>query len=164
MRLQDLEIGKRYWLWESSEESRHHFFLRKNEDWTLELLEYTLIDTDTQNDDAWEQVDCYKCWKDAVYDWDTEDSFETFKDNMDVWDYTSCDDLYDCPDEVYSQLESQWFLNYGEYPDYYDKRDFDEGDILDLLNEDECNQELLNAIKVEYKMNTMNFIQPMPIR
>lgn len=166
MKLSELQPNKRYWLGQSSEESWHHLFLKKENDWKLKLVEYELVDSDTQSDDAWNEVDSYARWKEAVQDGDTEDSYETFRDNMDVWDYVSCSDMYDCPDDVYDQLEAGWYLSYGEYPNYYNTWDFEPDNILNLIDEAESNynRELLDAIKVEYKMNQITFIKPMPIR
>lgn len=166
MKLSELKTGRRYWLWQSSEESWHHLFLKKEEDGTLKLIEYELVDSDTQSEDAWNDFDSYARWKEAVMDGDTEDSYETFRDNIDIWDYVSCSDMYDCPDEVYDQLDGAWYLSYWEYPNYYNTFDFNPDNILDLIDEAEDNydEDLMNAIRAEYKMNQITFIKPMPIR
>lgn len=170
MKIENLYSGREYRLWESASESWHGFFIRKDDDWTLRLKEYQLVDEDTQREAAYDEVDLYEKWKEEVWNWDTEDWYDRWRDNVDIWDYFSASDYYDYSPDVYHEFSVRGYLNDWECPDYYNQREITEDNIEEILewirsdDEDYYDAELVDSLKSKYWLNKITFIQTLPIR
>lgn len=169
MKLENLYSGREYRLWESDAESRHAFFIRKKSDWSLEVLEYQLVDEQTQRDLAYNEVDLYEKWREKVWDWDTEDGYDTWREWEDVMDYFTPSDYYDYTPNVYSEFSARGYLNDWECPDYYNKWDVDAENVEEIIkwinkeDEDCYDAELVNDLRSKFGLNKITFIQTLPI-
>lgn len=159
----DMNVWDYLWLGRGEEESRHQFFIKKKWEDEYRIYEYSLVSQEDQDNDAWERVDLREKWISEVSNWDTEDSFNEWRDNVDIWDYINVSDMYDCPYTVEQQLDEQWFCRYWDYPDYYWDYELT-SDIFSRVSEEECNKEAMQELKKEFHLNEMTFIQTLPIR
>ena len=164
MKLAEMEKSKWYWLGQSIEESRHHYFLKQTEEWEYYVWVWDLIDTDAQRDDAYNSVDLLGEWREEVYNWNTEDSFESWSEDVDIRDYFSPESTYDCPTEVYRALNSHGYLINWEYPSYYDSFKINQ-DFAEDIEEWDSDTEFINDIKKELHLNEMVYLSDLkPIR
>ena len=161
--LEELQNNHYIWLGKDSGESRHHYFIFKDNEWKLSVKDYELISSETQDEDAWNYVDLYARWKDEVWDWNTEESFSEWKEGIDIWDYVSTWDMYDYPSDVYDELDDGGFLSYGECPNYYGTNELT-AEVLEWLDDQDFNEDLVSELKKMYHLNEMTFIQAEPIR
>ena len=164
--LKNFENAKYYLLGlDANDSSIVHFVTNRN--WDLMLFSYSLISNDEQRDTAYQEVDMYDEWKKAVADWDTEDSYSDWSDNQDIYDFFDPRNYYEFPSEVYHKCENAWYLNDGEYPDYYGQKEITEeniDDILEDIDETDRDQETYDMLISELGLGNMTFIKTEPIR
>ena len=168
MKLSELYEGRNYWLGEDKYDSWKVWFLRK--EWNdLKLVEYRIVDEDEQREAAYDEVDLYEKRKEEVWNWDTEDGYDRWRDNVDIWDYFSCREFYDYPSDVESKLSDLGYLNNGECPSYENSYFLDEDNAetnLDTIRDEEDyrDTELYDDLRAKFHLNEITFIKTEPIR
>lgn len=76
------------------------FFVFRNNQSELCLKWIQTIEDSDISDRMWEDFDDYEEWKDAVQRGDTEDSYDNRRQDIDIREYKSSGDYYDCPSDV----------------------------------------------------------------
>lgn len=78
----------------------------------IRVEKYIWTSDDDMNDRIWEDVDWKEKWRDAVRDWETEDSYESWIENLDIRDY-----LYEVYDTSWNQESRDYVLdlNWGDW-------------------------------------------------
>lgn len=74
----------------------------------IRVERYEWICDDDMSDRIWEDVDWKEMWRDAVRDWETEDSFNDWSEAIDVRDYL--DEVYD---SSWNQGSRDYVLEYN---------------------------------------------------
>ena len=158
-------LGKCWW---------DSFFIKKRWDEYLFKQIQTLDDIDMSNRMR-EDFDDHEAWVDAVRNGDTDESYETWRDWIDIRDKCSPWDYHSCPIEIVEILYELGFWedeNSDEYEWYYLDDYYTyiitRQNIEQLYNKidtnDTFNQKLWDDIEKKFWYNQIEFLAAEPIR
>lgn len=150
------------------------FFLKKTWSWELVLKRIEELDDSAISDRMWEWFDDYQARKDAVASWDTEDSYDNWRSDIDIWDYECSADYHDCPQEIVDILGEMefWGWEYADY-DWYYLDTYDTSSVTrqnleryyrNMNLSQEFNSALWADLTKEYHINELEFLACEDIR
>ena len=152
-----------------------YYFLMKQEDWFV-IKEIDTLDDSCISDRMWEDFDAHDAWVEAVRNGDTDDSYDSWQQDVDIWEEMNADDYYGCPSQVCYILSQMWLWRDSEYASDWRGNYLDSchtwtvnADILDNIyrrfNTDvEFNKELREELERKYCVHQMEFLAAEPIR
>lgn len=150
----------------------YYFVRRIGDDYIIKRV-ITLDDSD-MSERMRERFDAHDAWVDAVRNGDTDESYESRQNDIDIWEEEDCEDFHDCCQEIVDILHWLWLWSsdYSSsnwyYLDEFNTQTIDINMLDNLYNKldknDIFNEELWNDIEKTYWLHQIEFLAAEPIR
>lgn len=171
--LNELELGQAAFLWMNG--SDYYFLVKTGEDeYIIKEIE-TLEDSDI-SDRMREDFDDHEAWVNAVRNWDTDDSYDNWRQDIDIWEECDSSNYYECGQKFIEILYNLWMWSYdddacdhnGYYLDEYYTWTVST-QILETVysrfdRNQEFNQKLWSELENKYGVNQVQYLDCEDIR
>ena len=153
-----------------------YYFVKKL-GWEFILKRVITLDDSDMSDKMREDYDAHDAWVDAVRDWETDESYESWSSDIDIWEECDPDNYHDCDSEAIEILANLWLWG-DNYSSSYDWHYLDEdwtwtitAQNIDTIynrfetnNKEFFNQELRDDIESTMWVHQIEFLAAEPIR
>lgn len=158
-------VGRSWW---------DFFFIRKVWD-EYRFKEIETLDDTTMSDRMREDFDDHEAWVSAVRNWETDESYDDWRQDIDIRDECSPWDYHDCPTEIVEILYNLdfWGDEDSDECDWYYLDDYNTWTIsrtnMEMLynkidTNDFFNQKLWEDLEKKFWYNQVEFLAAEPIR
>lgn len=152
----------------------YYFVRRIWEDFIIHKI-ITLEDSDI-SDRMYDDFDDHEAWVNAVRNGDTDESYDSWRQDIDIFEECDAEDYYSCPETVVKILYDLWlwareddandhnWYYLDDYQTYTMNTDLIENTYRRLETSRVFNQKLWDDIEKKFGINQMEFLAAEPIR
>lgn len=143
-------------------------------DWEYIIKRVITLDDSDMSDRMREWFDAHDAWVDAVRNGDTDESYDSWQNDIDIWDEEDPDDYHVCHSEVVDILQSLglWGSPFSSYNGNYLDEDYTLTITNNNLDEiyrkldtnDIFNEQLWQDLERKYGLHQIEFLAAEPIR
>lgn len=149
------------------------YFVRKM-DWEYIIKRVATLDDTDMSDRMREWFDAHDAWVNAVRNGETDESYDSWQRDIDIWEEEDPSNYYECHTEIVDILHSLgiWDSNYSSSNGYYLDEDYTwtiTNNILDeiyrkLDTNDIFNESLWLDLEKKFGLHQIEFLAAEPIR
>jgi len=143
-------------------------------DWEYIIKRVATLDDTDMSERMREWFDAHDAWVDAVRNGDTDASYDSWQQDIDIWDEEDPDDYHECHTEVVDILHNLglWDSEYSSSNGYYLDEDYTWTITNNNLDEiyrkldtnDIFNEQLWQDLERKYGLHQIEFLAAEPIR
>ena len=149
------------------------YFVRKM-DWEYIIKRVVTLDDSDMSDRMREWFDAHDAWVDAVRNGDTDESYDSWQQDIDIRDEEDPDNYHECHNEIVDILQNLglWGSPYSSYNGNYLDEDYTRTITNNNLDEiyrrldtnDIFNEQLWLDLEKKYGLHQIEFLAAEPIR
>lgn len=152
------------------------FYFIRNIDWNYLIKCVQKLEDSDISDRMYADFDDHEAWVNAVRNGDTDESYDSWRQDIDIWEECDAEDYYSCPTKVVNILYELWLWpeeNHASDGDWYYLDEYSSTtintdtleNIYRRLNPDwKFNQSLRDDLEQKYLVNQVEFLAAEPIR
>jgi len=143
-------------------------------DWEYIVKRVTTLDDNDMSERMREWFDAHDAWVDAVRNGDTDESYDSWQQDIDIWEEEDPGDYHECHTEVVDILHGLglWNSEYSSSDGYYLDEDYTRTITNNNLDEiyrkldtnDIFNEQLWQDLERKYGLHQIEFLAAEPIR